>query len=227
MSAITQYANAAAQLFLSDPVNGFNAGLAAVAPKAAPHVRAAHKLSGVDILVNAGRPPLDDRTFHEAASHQSVERTRAVFMGSPRDNIRMSRIRRAVRSDSDAVFSLAGDFATSFQPQREVFDQSFRYVTAQDDALLLVADGADCLLGYLLGFDHYTFYANGRVSWVEEIMVRPDRRREGLGRDLMLQFEQWAESRGSRLVALATRRAAPFYTALGYGESAIYFRKVL
>jgi hypothetical protein len=28
-------------------------------------------------------------------------------------------------------------------------------------------------------------------------------------------------------VALATRRAAPFYRALGYEDSATYFRKVL
>jgi len=34
----------------------------------------------------------------------------------------------------------------------------------------------------LLGFDHHTFYANGRVSWVEEIMVSEDYRRRGVGR---------------------------------------------
>ena len=31
----------------------------------------------------------------------------------------------------------------------------------------------------------------------------------------------------SRIVALATRRAAPFYDALGYEDSAVYFRKLL
>ncbi len=39
-------------------------------------------------------------------------------------------------------------------------------------------------------------------------------------------FEQWAAARGCALVALATRRAAAFYRALGYQESAAYFRKV-
>jgi hypothetical protein len=43
----------------------------------------------------------------------------------------------------------------------------------------------------------------------------------------MSAFEQWAADRGYVLVALATRRAAPFYRALGYEESAIYHRKVL
>jgi GNAT superfamily N-acetyltransferase len=139
----------------------------------------------------------------------------------------MNRIRRAAPADSASLFDLTREFATSFHPQVEIFEQSFNYLIKQDDALLLVIDEANQLLGYLLGFDHHTLYANGRVSWVEEIMVRPDRRRCGLGRDLMLQFEQWTVTRGSRLVALATRRAAPFYTAIGYHESAVYFRKLL
>ena len=139
----------------------------------------------------------------------------------------MNRIRRAEPADSAALFDLTREFATSFHPQVEAFDQSFNILIKQDDALLLVIDEAGQLLGYLLGFDHHTLYANGRVAWVEEIVVRPDRRRCGLGRDLMLQFEQWTVARGSRLVALATRRAAPFYTAIGYHESALYFRKLL
>jgi hypothetical protein len=43
----------------------------------------------------------------------------------------------------------------------------------------------------------------------------------------MQAFEAWAQTREARLVALATRRAAPFYQAIGYEESAIYFRKLL
>jgi GNAT superfamily N-acetyltransferase len=139
----------------------------------------------------------------------------------------MNRIRRAAPTDSAALIDLTREFATSFHPQVEAFEESFDFLIKQDEALLLVIDEANELLGYLLGFDHHTLYANGRVSWVEEIMVRQDRRRCGLGRDLMRQFEQWAATRGSRLVALATRRAAPFYTAIGYQESALYFRKLL
>jgi GNAT superfamily N-acetyltransferase len=60
---------------------------------------------------------------------------------------------------------------------------------------------------------------------VEELMVREDCRRNGLGRELMSAFERWAMERHSRLITLATRRAAPFYTAIGYEQSAVYFRK--
>ena len=40
-------------------------------------------------------------------------------------------------------------------------------------------------------------------------------------------FESWAAAERCALVALATRRAAPFYRALDYEDSATYFRKVL
>ena len=62
---------------------------------------------------------------------------------------------------------------------------------------------------------------------VEEIIVRADRRGQGIGRGLIDAFEQWAKARNAALVGLMTRRAAPFYLALGYENSAIYFRKLL
>ena len=73
---------------------------------------------------------------------------------------------------------------------------------------------------------HLSFYANGPVAWVEEIVVAGQDRGRGAGRALMSAFEQWADASGCALIALATRRAAPFYRALGYEESATYFRKV-
>ena len=139
----------------------------------------------------------------------------------------MRLIRSAISTDADPVFDLAKDFATSFRPEFGAFETAFARLIVQDDALLLVAEESGQLSGYLLGFDHYALFANGRVSWVEEIMVREDRRRKGVGEGLMNQFEQWAKTRGSKLVALATRRAAAFYLALGYEESASYFRKLL
>lgn len=139
----------------------------------------------------------------------------------------MSLIRRATSADLEEVFELAREFTTSFQPDMAAFAKSFGHLIAQDDALLLVGEESGQLMAYLLGFDHYALYANGRVSWVEEVMVREDRRGQGHGKELMVQFEGWARSRGAKLVALATRRAAAFYLALGYQESASYFRKLL
>jgi GNAT superfamily N-acetyltransferase len=136
-------------------------------------------------------------------------------------------IRKANLNDRDSLFLLVTQFATSFEPDRELFEFSFRNIVADDSACLLVAGAPGEVVGYCLGFDHYTFYANGRVAWVEEIMVKPELRRENIGTALMAAFETWAKSRESALIALATRRASPFYVALGYEESAAYFRKLL
>ena len=78
-----------------------------------------------------------------------------------------------------------------------------------------------------MGSVTFTFYANGPVAWVEEVVVRDRDRRRGVGRMLMDAFEEWAAGEGCALVALATRRAAPFYRDLDYEESATYFRKLL
>jgi GNAT superfamily N-acetyltransferase len=58
-------------------------------------------------------------------------------------------------------------------------------------------------------------------------MVSSSHRRQRVGESLMTHFEQWAKSKGAVLSPLATRRAAAFYQALEYEESAAYFRKLL
>ena len=137
------------------------------------------------------------------------------------------KIRQATATDADSLFALAGQLATSFRPERQSFDRCLEEFLTDESAWIGVAERQGEVVGYCLGFDHYAFYANGRVSWVEEIMVTAELQRHGIGAALMTAFEAWATLRGSKLIALATRRAAPFYAALGYEESAVFFRKVL
>jgi len=137
-------------------------------------------------------------------------------------------VRVASAADADALFGLAAEFATTFRPHRDAFEDNFQRLLGEPDAVLLVAEAEHGRLrGYLLGFDHLTFFANGRVGWIEEMFVAAAARRRGVGRDLITRFEQWARRRDAALIALATRRAAAFYAAMGYDESAAYFRKLL
>ncbi|WP_297426804.1 GNAT family N-acetyltransferase [Clostridium sp.] len=136
-------------------------------------------------------------------------------------------IRKANSNDIDQLFGLVEKFATSYKANHEAFTISFENLFNDMSVFLYVVECNEELIGYCLGFDHYTFFANGRVSWLEEIMILESYRKSGIGRKLMDEFEKWAKSRNSGLVALATRRAAPFYKALDYEESAVYFRKLL
>lgn len=136
-------------------------------------------------------------------------------------------VRPAQDSDVVALFPIVVEFATSFVPEWGPYEATFRSLLKDDHACFLVGDLEGSPVGYLLGFDHPTFFANGLVAWVEEVAVCSSLRGKGLGRALMTAFEEWATSRGCKLAALATRRAAGFYRALGYEESATYFRKLL
>ena len=136
-------------------------------------------------------------------------------------------VRQAALDDAQWVFPLARDMATSFAVDRVAFTSSFSSILERDDAVVLLALDADEIVGYLLGFDHLAFYANGRVAYVEEVAVIENRRREKIGDLLLHAFEEWTSLRGSRLVTVATRRARAFYLSVGYEETATLFRKIL
>jgi GNAT superfamily N-acetyltransferase len=137
------------------------------------------------------------------------------------------RIRLAAAEDGQRVFPLAREMATSFAVEEASFTVSFAGVLESDDAVVLVAEDRDEIVGYLLGFDHLAFYANGRVAYVEEVAVADERQGQRIGHRLMEAFEEWARARAAVLVTVATRRAGAFYLSVGYEETAVLYRKVL
>ena len=136
-------------------------------------------------------------------------------------------IRPAGAADRQPIFELAKSLATTFEPTADGFATSFAELIVRDNALLVVAEEAAQILGYLLAHSYAGLVANGRVCWIAEVTVHADRRRQGIGRQLMQSCEAWARERNVKLVALATRRADAFYAALGYEASATYFRKIV
>ena len=136
-------------------------------------------------------------------------------------------IRRATMSDEDQVWPLARDFATSFVPEHDKFASTFATLVSDSETLVLVAVRGEVVVGYLLASTHLTFLANGPICWVEELMVDPHLRRNGIGRQLMAEAEAWTQQVGAAYISLASRRAGDFYTALGYDESATFYKKAL
>ena len=137
-------------------------------------------------------------------------------------------VRDAVAADRDSVWPLTRDFATSFATSRAAFDEAFAVLLDEPNSLVLVADRSESgIVGYLLASSHMTLFANGPVAWVEELMVDEAVRGGGIGRQLMTRAEAWARAQGAGYLALASRRAGPFYETLGYEDSAVFFRKML
>jgi GNAT superfamily N-acetyltransferase len=136
-------------------------------------------------------------------------------------------IRSATSEDCALVFPLAKEMAMSFKVDQNEFEISFHEILSDNGSICLVAEKDGEVIGYLIGFDHRAFYANGRVSWVEEIFVKEKNRKEGAGKCLMDEFEFWCMERGSKLIGLATRRASGFYEAISYEDSATFYRKLI
>ena len=90
-------------------------------------------------------------------------------------------VRKGKSSDIDEIFALVQEFAPSYEPQKDKFKISLSNVLSNDSAFLCVAQHKDQVVGYCLGLDFYAFYSSGRVSWLEEIMVRQDFRSMGIG----------------------------------------------
>ena len=74
---------------------------------------------------------------------------------------------------------------------------------SDDHVLLLVAAEGEEVVGYCLGFAHDTFLANGRVAWVEEIMVSSPHRKKGVGRSMLMHVRhRFVEREPSRLLEI-------------------------
>jgi ribosomal protein S18 acetylase RimI-like enzyme len=139
----------------------------------------------------------------------------------------MVTIRPVTSDDEESVFRLAAQLSPKFGVKRDAFSRSFFQLAQSRDVFLHVADDQGNVVAYLLGWIGLAFYSNGPVGWVQEVVVEPAHRRNGIGKLLMEEFESWTAERGGTLVSLATSGAPEFYLALGYRESAKYYKKPL
>lgn len=137
-------------------------------------------------------------------------------------------VRPAALSDLPAVTTLARALATPSEVTDDAASEILGALVEDPRALLAVAEGdAGVVVGYVLAHRHLAFHADGWVVWVEEVVVDAGARRRGTGRALLDRVEGWAAEHGARHVALASRRAGLFYVALGYEDSAVYYKKAL
>lgn len=139
----------------------------------------------------------------------------------------MTQIRRADLSDEARLFELVRSFPTPTPCDHPAYAAALRAKLTDPSAFIAVAEHDGALSGYVAGYCHVTFYAAGWTAWVDEILVRPDVRGQGVGRLLMDAFEKWAAGRNCKLVSLATAGAGAFYEHLGYATKAGYYKKYL
>jgi ribosomal protein S18 acetylase RimI-like enzyme len=128
-------------------------------------------------------------------------------------------IRPGTPDDADALMELWESAGLRFRPH-EVADE-LTSVTARDPDVVLVAEDASGLVGSVFGaFD-------GRRGWVNRLATRPDRRGEGVARELMDRLEDALRAKGCTKVNLLVRRSndevLEFYARRGYVADDVVF----
>jgi GNAT superfamily N-acetyltransferase len=103
-------------------------------------------------------------------------------------------------------------------PVPEDFADRLRKAVEAGDAEVLAARAEDQILGVALLAYRLSVSAGGLFASVEELYVRPEARRRGVGRALLQAADERCEDHGISYVEaqVEEREAEQFYAALGY-----------
>src|SRR5439155_19390694 len=124
-------------------------------------------------------------------------------------------------------FPLLEQFAMSYRPRRAAFDRHYPLLLGADHVELLVAELDGRIVGYAIAFKLLTLFANGEVVELQELMVDPEYRNQGIGRRLVEEIVERARAGGAIEVTVPTRRAADYYLRLGFAETATCLKRAL
>jgi GNAT superfamily N-acetyltransferase len=145
-------------------------------------------------------------------------------------------IRSASAADEPAVLDL---LEALFEPPgarppgyaRERAAAAFRHAVAADDADVLLALDAGTLTGMASVYVLFPSMRFGRRVWLEDLVVRPARRSQGIGRQLLDAATEWGRTHGCvflELTSAAARKDAHrFYRANGMVESSVFDRPIV
>jgi len=136
----------------------------------------------------------------------------------------MITIRRARVEDRERLYELLCQFVWSTTPDRTAFETNFPMVLEDGNTHVRVADEGGVVLGYSLDVVQWTFYANGPIVLLQELMVDPARRGEGIGGKLVEEMVRQSRTAGAREITVPTRRAKEYYPRFGFTEIAGYFK---
>lgn len=81
--------------------------------------------------------------------------------------------------------------------------------------LLAVEKGTGAAAGFMVGCSRLEVDFECRVGIIEEIVVHPDRRKLGIGKTMLAEFEKWAAARGARGIMVPCGREG-FYEKMGF-----------
>jgi GNAT superfamily N-acetyltransferase len=160
-------------------------------------------------------------------------------MGTDTDRSRPVHVGVAEIADVHVVAQMLHDFNVEFDtptPGPSVLAERLRELLGRDDVVILLAD--DPAVGVALLTFRPTVWDSGPVALLEELYVRPDVRRRGIGHALLECAVALARERGSQTFEMNVDEgdtdARRFYEAHGFSdlqpetnERALYYSRPL
>lgn len=141
-------------------------------------------------------------------------------------------IRPAAARDIPEIVEVWGELALfhatlnrAFAPSatwREEYRQFIRGLLGRDDALAVVAEADDRLIGYGVGRTSLlpAFFERRRRGYIHDIVTRASYRRQGVGRRLVAALLEWMHASGvvtvELTVAVRNPDAVAFWAAQGF-----------
>ena len=137
----------------------------------------------------------------------------------------VTQVRAAEAGEEDAIaplyewlFAPPGSKPTSWDDRRARV--ALREAIESHDCCVLVADDGGELIGFCTGYQDMHSVRFGYRAWVEDLAVHPDRRSEGVGKELLGGMKAWARERGATHLELDSAEdrtdAHRFYEREGY-----------
>lgn len=104
------------------------------------------------------------------------------------------------------------------EPVPEDFAETLREAAETGAVEVLAARAEGCVVGVAVLAYRLSISAAGLFASIEDLYVRPDARRQGIGRALLEAVEERCASRGVSYVEaqVEDEGAAAFYSAMGY-----------
>ncbi len=119
------------------------------------------------------------------------------------------------------LFAIEEDFDIDAAKQR----RGLALLLGDERACVLVAEQDGEVVGMCTGQLVISTAEGGSSMLVEDVVVAPDQRGNGIGRSLMAALIAWAKSRGvTRMQLLADKNNSPalaFYDRIGWGTTAM------
>ena len=149
-------------------------------------------------------------------------------------------LRQAQLSDIDALIELRkilieqgeGYYTVQSGSSQLRWQQAYRqwlatHISGHTEVCILVADNdvgdtkiAGCAIGIIDKRVPYPACLNGKVGWIQTVVVAPNYRQQGLAKKLMEQLSAWFKRQDVGVLTLQTTPiAAALYKSLGFIDS--------